>query len=155
MPRGGFREGSGRPAGSKNKRKRNVVEEARKIIAAAERDGEAPLNYMLRIMNDPTAPEHRRDMMARCAAPFCHARLISAKHDVHAESVESTNVYVEQISVIAVESGKFLTADEASAPVVEVLPDPPQLEASVLARELLELDDEEGPATRLKLSQRG
>lgn len=33
-----------------------------------------PLEYMLEVMNDPTADQARRDRMAMAAAPFLHAR---------------------------------------------------------------------------------
>lgn len=33
-----------------------------------------PLDYMLKVMNDPDDDKNRRDRMAIAAAPFCHAR---------------------------------------------------------------------------------
>ena len=33
-----------------------------------------PLEYMLQILNDPSAPVDRRDRMAICAAQYCHPR---------------------------------------------------------------------------------
>ncbi|MFH2076937.1 MAG: hypothetical protein ABIJ57_16625 [Pseudomonadota bacterium] len=36
---------------------------------------ETPLEFMLRIMNDPNEPEEFRARMATSAAPFCHARV--------------------------------------------------------------------------------
>ena len=33
-----------------------------------------PLDYMLKVMNDPTAEKERRDRMAIASAPFIHAR---------------------------------------------------------------------------------
>lgn len=36
-----------------------------------------PLEYMLKVMNNPRADPHRRDDMARAAAPYCHNRLAS------------------------------------------------------------------------------
>jgi hypothetical protein len=58
----------GRPKGSRNKRTRALIE-------AAEAGGETPLDYMLRVMRDPTASGKRRDDMAKAAAPCLHARL--------------------------------------------------------------------------------
>ena len=37
--------------------------------------GEMPLEYMLRVMRDPTADPERRDFMAAKAAPYCHRQL--------------------------------------------------------------------------------
>lgn len=36
---------------------------------------EDPLTYMLRVMNDPSADEGRRDRMATAAAPYVHRKL--------------------------------------------------------------------------------
>jgi len=58
----------GRPKGSRNKRTRSLIE-------AAEAGGELPLDYILRIMRDPTVSARRRDEMAKAAAPYLHARL--------------------------------------------------------------------------------
>jgi len=33
-----------------------------------------PLDYMLMVINDPTADVERRDRMAICAAQYCHPR---------------------------------------------------------------------------------
>lgn len=37
-------------------------------------DGKKPLDYMLKVMNDPTADEFRRDKMAVAAAPYMHIK---------------------------------------------------------------------------------
>jgi len=34
-----------------------------------------PLEYMLRVINDPAADPARRDRLAMAAAPFCHERM--------------------------------------------------------------------------------
>jgi hypothetical protein len=57
----------GRPKGSRNKRTRMQAEAA----AAA---GQLPLDFLLCLMRDPTAPVDRRLEAARCAAPYCHSR---------------------------------------------------------------------------------
>ena len=64
----------GRPKGSRNKRTLAQVETA----AAA---GEAPLNYMLRVMRDVTVPADRRDEMAKAAAPYVHPKLAPARQE--------------------------------------------------------------------------
>lgn len=44
------------------------------IAAEAAAENLEPLEYMLKVMNDPTAPDERRDKMAVAAAPFVHRR---------------------------------------------------------------------------------
>jgi hypothetical protein len=74
MARGGYRPGAGRP----NKSGKVQPQEAQKSDIP---DGEpgpmedlAPLDYMLKIMNDPAIDKARRDKMAIAAAPFMHSR---------------------------------------------------------------------------------
>jgi hypothetical protein len=74
MPRGGRREGSGRPIGAPNRRTRALVE-------AAESGGEMPIAYMLRVMRDEDAPDRRRDEMAKVAAPYLHPRITALLED--------------------------------------------------------------------------
>jgi hypothetical protein len=63
----GFKTG-GRTAGTLNKRTREMLDE----IAST---GEAPLQYMLRVMRDSEASPARRDAMAIAAAPYVHSKL--------------------------------------------------------------------------------
>jgi hypothetical protein len=72
--RGGKRPGAGRPKGSKQLIAKQSF--TRKAMIAAE-DGETPLEYMLRVMRDPTADERRRDAMASAAATYLHPKLSS------------------------------------------------------------------------------
>jgi hypothetical protein len=72
---GGRREGAGRKPNSPNK-----ASAARQAQVAAT--GETPLEYMLRVMRDPTADEKRRDEMAVKAAPYVHPRLSSVDANV-------------------------------------------------------------------------
>jgi hypothetical protein len=58
----------GRPRGSLNKRTRALIE-------AAEAGGEMPLDFLLRLMRDPSEPNAKRLEAAKAAAPFCHAKL--------------------------------------------------------------------------------
>ena len=44
-----------------------------------------PLDYILRMMRDPSAPAKRRDEMAKAAAPFLHAKLASVEQHVSAD----------------------------------------------------------------------
>ena len=45
--------------------------------------GETPLDYMLRVMRDPTVDHDRRDRNAAQAAPYCHSKL--AQTDINAK----------------------------------------------------------------------
>jgi hypothetical protein len=61
--RGGKRSGAGRRKGAPNK-----ATAARQAAIAAS--GEAPLDYMIRVMRDESAPAERRDEMAKAPAPY-------------------------------------------------------------------------------------
>jgi hypothetical protein len=63
----------GRRKGTPNRR----TAEMRAEMAAS---GEMPLDYMLRIMRDPTTQPHRRDAMAKAAAPYVHPTLAAVAH---------------------------------------------------------------------------
>jgi hypothetical protein len=41
---------------------------------------ESPLDYMLRVMRDPSQEPARRDAMAKACAPYVHGRLGSGDH---------------------------------------------------------------------------
>lgn len=69
MSRGGKRPGAGRKPGSKAQATKQALE----AVGA----GEMPLEYMLRVMRDPTADEKRRDAMAQAAAGYIHPKLSS------------------------------------------------------------------------------
>lgn len=73
MPRGGRRPGAGRKPGSLTRRTREIAE-------GAAKDGVVPLEHMLAVMRDPTAPPKRRDAMAKAAAPYIHPTLASIRH---------------------------------------------------------------------------
>lgn len=70
--RGGARKGAGRPLGVLSSR-------TQEIAARASENGETPLDYMLRIMRDPTQDNARRDDMAKAASSFIHPRLSSVE----------------------------------------------------------------------------
>ena len=79
MGRGGYRPGSGAKKGTKYRprgtRKDSTKEKTPKdIVDAAAAENMTPLDYMLKVMNDPDAEKERRDRMAIAAAPFCHQR---------------------------------------------------------------------------------
>lgn len=62
----------GRQKGTPNKKTQELQAE----IAST---GETPLQYMLRVMRDPTVEHPRRDDMAAKAAPFVHPRLAATE----------------------------------------------------------------------------
>lgn len=64
----------GRQKGTPNKA---TAAKAAEIAAS----GETPLDYMLRVMRDPTVEHPRRDEMARAAAPYVHPKLASVVHE--------------------------------------------------------------------------
>jgi hypothetical protein len=72
--RPGERRG-GRKKGTPNK----ATTEA-SIQAEIAASGEKPLDYMLRVMRDPTTEPHRRDAMAKAAAPYVHPTLAAVAH---------------------------------------------------------------------------
>jgi phage terminase small subunit len=79
--RGGYRPNSGPQKGVKYKKKGDspapkVKKEGipEDIISEAAAENLTPLEYMLRVMNDPTESKERRDRLAVAAAPFVHAR---------------------------------------------------------------------------------
>lgn len=73
MPRGGPREGAGRPTGIANK-----ASIARQAEVAAS--GQTPLDYLLEIMRDDTAERGERLDAAKAAAPYVHPKLASVEH---------------------------------------------------------------------------
>ena len=77
----------GRKKGSLNKAtiaKRLAEAEAalarQKELEASGQATEMPLDYMLRVMRDPVEDKATRGMMARAAAPYCHAQLQAVAH---------------------------------------------------------------------------
>lgn len=76
MPRGGYRPGAGRkPAAPRVLEAKHVAPDIR---AAAKACKLTPLEYMLAVMNDPSADETRRDRMAQAAAPYVHPKAADA-----------------------------------------------------------------------------
>ncbi len=67
MPQGGPRPNSGRPKGSLN---RKSVE----LLAGAANAGVTPVEYMLSVLRDESAPEERKCWAAEKAAPYIHPK---------------------------------------------------------------------------------
>jgi len=76
MARG--RKTGGRKRGTPNKRTSVLAANAEAAVAGA--GGELPLDYMIRVMRDPTTEPHRRDAMAKAAAPYLHPQLAAIHH---------------------------------------------------------------------------
>jgi hypothetical protein len=89
MPRGGKRNGAGRPKGA-------IALSTRAIIEAAESGGEMPIAYMLRVMRDENAPSARRDRMARAAARYLHSQVSSI---VEADGGESDSEPASEVQI--------------------------------------------------------
>lgn len=60
-------------------------------IFEAERENLSPLDYMLSVMNDPSADPARRDRMAQAAAPYVHAKPGDAPKGKKEERQEAAN----------------------------------------------------------------
>jgi len=92
MPRGGARIGAGRPKASGKKKpsqapvtqalaggQGTVAEHPAAVLPKTESRNveikENPLDYMLRVINDPAIDAGRRDRMAVAAAPYVHGKV--------------------------------------------------------------------------------
>ena len=79
MARGGFRPGAGRPrkepAETATKADAKPAKASAKNQTTEERVERTPLEYMLDVINDPSADQARRDRMALAAAPFVHGKI--------------------------------------------------------------------------------
>jgi hypothetical protein len=81
MGHGGARRGAGRkrrnPAPSTEKLDTSLssVTVAPAVADLIEKHGQSPLEYMLKVVNNPEADQGRRDRLAIAAAPFCHPRI--------------------------------------------------------------------------------
>ena len=73
MPRGGKREGAGRPAGAPNVKTAETV-------AAIEASGLTPLDYMLSVLRDENRETAERMDAAKAAAPYVHPKLANVEH---------------------------------------------------------------------------
>jgi hypothetical protein len=75
------RKTGGRKRGTPNKRTSVLAAQAEAADAVAS--GEEPIDYMLRVINDPTVEHSRRDAMAKAAAPYRHPQLQAVAHKHH------------------------------------------------------------------------
>lgn len=67
MAKGGSRVGSGRPRKGEKALREQILDGCQALNLT-------PLEYMLRVVNDVTADEQRRDRMAQAAAPYVHPK---------------------------------------------------------------------------------
>lgn len=74
MPRGGARPGAGRPRKNVTPEKIAASKPAAKPVVRVKAGKMTPLDYMLGVINDPSADDARRDRMAQAAAPYVHPR---------------------------------------------------------------------------------
>jgi hypothetical protein len=81
--------------------------------------GEMPLDYMIRIMRDPSVPDQRRDFMASRAAPYCHPTFASVKVTNPLLPIEQLMAGMNDEQLAAVE--RFIQV------LTSIQPDRPQL----------------------------
>ena len=110
MARGGARPGSGRPKGVPNKRHKVIVEDPSELT---------PVAWMLAVLRDPEAEQHRRDTMAIQSAPYCHARLSAAMVSSHVNSNSRDNGDTNVLQILAVPRGCRIEKDGAGAITIE------------------------------------
>jgi hypothetical protein len=72
------RKTGGRRKGTPNKKTSVLAAKAEAEVGGA--CGEEPIDYMLRIMRDPTVEPARRDAMAKACAPYRHPQLQAVAH---------------------------------------------------------------------------
>nr|WP_321467305.1 hypothetical protein [uncultured Desulfobulbus sp.] len=53
---------------------KDLITRSADIVDEVQRENLTPLEYMLRVMNNPNAPPERRDKCAIAAAPFVHRK---------------------------------------------------------------------------------
>ncbi|WP_421565582.1 hypothetical protein [Ochrobactrum sp. EDr1-4] len=91
MARGGKRDGAGRPAGTANKRTRDIADNAIK-------NGISPLEYMLSILRDEKANTEDRFEAAKAAAPYVHPKLSSVEHKGDEDNPLQTVTRIELVA---------------------------------------------------------
>jgi hypothetical protein len=82
------------------------------MLAAAKPDTVTPLAHMLSILNNPDAPEGRKDQMAINAAPYMHPKLnLSATSQLNGGGNCVTN-----IQFLVIPRGCFLSPEQVANP---------------------------------------
>jgi hypothetical protein len=96
MPRGGKREGAGRPKGVRNKRH---------VVIVADPSALMPVDWMLAVLRDPEAEQNRRDTMAIQSAPYCHSKLNAVAVSAHVNSNSRDNGNTNVLQIYSVPHG--------------------------------------------------
>jgi hypothetical protein len=81
--------------------------------------GELPREYMLRIMRDPKADDHRRDEMAKAVAPYVHPRFATIPHTGDSEKPTQMVMRIEFVRAI---NGRPAPPDDLPADLPADLP---------------------------------
>lgn len=76
-----------------------------KLELRVQPEWETPLEYMLRIMRDPTQPVARRCKMAIAAAPYCHPNLSRVPAEERLGKKEQQSIAADEAA-----EGKFAPA---------------------------------------------
>lgn len=121
----------GRPKGSRN----TFNEVTRARIA---REGELPLDYMLRVMRDNRSTQARRDAMAIAAAPYLHARLQAIRHSGDPDNPVRRVDRIERVMYDATTGSMITFQEQPNGDVVEaraIIEPPPQVERDVIEGE--------------------
>lgn len=101
MPRGGYRPGAGRPKKIRAASAPGVGPAAPPaflappVVPETQPGNDMPLDYMLKVMNDPLAEDARRDRMAIAAAPYVHPKqdaVVRGKKDQAAEDAKTAGL---------------------------------------------------------------
>jgi hypothetical protein len=121
MPSGGKRPGAGRPRGSKTKKQA--------LLLAAAEAGELPVDFLLRIMRDPTVDAAVRMDAAKSVAPYLHPRLAAT---IISAAIEETQVVIFKTTyedhaagVPPVRYDAARAADMVELATLKALPSPP------------------------------
>ena len=98
MPRGGARVGAGRPKKGEQRapkvERSAAVEPGPPVIQQSAQAGtvaRTPLDYMLSVMNDPTADLGRRDRLAVAAAPYLHGKAVDSGKKQERQKANATS----------------------------------------------------------------
>lgn len=91
MARGGKRVGAGRPAGSANKRTREIADRA-------ATEGVTPLEYMLGVLRNEHADPKDRMWAAEKAAPYVHPKLTAIDHQSSDGSMSAMPTLIEFVT---------------------------------------------------------
>jgi hypothetical protein len=96
MPRGGKRQGAGRPSGAPNKK-------TAALQKAVAEQGITPLDYLLSVLRDEGQDKASRVEAAKAAAPYVHPRLTAVDASIKSE-VSQTHSFDKQSLEQAVEA---------------------------------------------------